>query len=522
MDEEGTLDAESKMPTIEELVAGKYDYQQPRRGDIRKGIVLSVGPEEIIVDLNVKREGIVPHSDLQRLGEDVLSKIHVGDEVPVYVLRPEDKNGNMVVSIHRARLEEDWLTAQELLESGEVWEGEVIDHNRGGVIVSFGKIRGFVPASHLSDFPHRLSPEDKETRLQEMKGKRLRLKVIEVDRRRRRLILSERAGNRAWRKEQRERLLNELCEGDVVHGTVSNLCNFGAFVDLGGADGLVHISELSWRRVRHPREVLNVGDEVDVYVLHLDRERKRIGLSIRRLQPDPWSLVDDRYDLGQLVEGVVTKVVDFGAFVLIKEGIEGLIHLSEMATPPPTTPQEVLTEGQRVLARIVKLDSQRRRLGLSLKHVMDWEREQWEATHPPAETWQKEEAPEQEWIEEETEPVEIPPEEPERDESEEIPLPEPEEAPVGEAETETEEEAPEQEWLEEKTEPAEIPPGEPERDESEEIPLPEPEEAPVSEAETETTAEMEGDGDEEEGVPAEERDADFTEAVPVFDLSEES
>jgi small subunit ribosomal protein S1 len=212
-----------------------------------------------------------------------------------------------------------------------------------------------------------------------MVGQKLQLLVIEVDRHRRRLIFSERAGKREWRMQQRERLMQELCEGDVVHGTVSNLCDFGAFVDVGGADGLVHISELSWRRVRHPREVLHVGEEVDVYVLRLDYKRKRIGLSIKRLQPEPWTLIDDKYDIGQLVEGTVTTVTDFGAFILIKEGVEGLVHISELAEPIPNHPSEIVKEGERLLLRIVRLDVQRRRLGLSLTRVLQSELDEWAA-----------------------------------------------------------------------------------------------------------------------------------------------
>ena len=173
--------------------------------------------------------------------------------------------------------------------------------------------------------------------------------------------------------------MQELCEGDIVHGTVSNLCNFGAFVDIGGADGLVHVSELSWQRVRHPQEVLQVGEEVDVYVLRLDYEKKRIGLSIKRLQPEPWTLIDDKYDVGQLVEGTITKVTDFGAFALIKEGVEGLIHISELAEPAPNHPSEIVQEGERLLLRIVKLDVRRRRLGLSLKRVLQSEWDEWAA-----------------------------------------------------------------------------------------------------------------------------------------------
>jgi small subunit ribosomal protein S1 len=364
---------------MDKLFREGYDYKRPRRGDIRRGVVLSVGPQGAVLDLGLKRDGIVPATDLQRLGQDTAASIQVGDEVPAFILKPEGRDGNIPVSLHRARLEQDWLKVQELLAKGEIWEGEVTDYNKGGLVVPFGKVRGFVPASQIARFPRRLGPEEKQRRLAALVGQCLPLKVIEVDRRRRRLIFSERAGQRAWRKKQRQRLLNELCEGDVVRGTVSTLRNFGAFVDLGGADGLVHISELSWGRIRHPREVVQVGDEIEVYVLRLDHERNRIGLSLKRLQPDPWTMADERYEVGQLVEGVVTKVVRFGAFIEIESGLEGLLHVSEFADIAPTDPHDLLKEGDRLLVRVIRIQSWRRRMGLSLRQVSEAEWEAWAA-----------------------------------------------------------------------------------------------------------------------------------------------
>jgi small subunit ribosomal protein S1 len=356
-----------------------YDYKRPRWGDIRRGVVLSVGPERAILDLGLKRDGIVSATDLQRLGQDTIARIQVGDEVPAFILKPEDHDGNIPVSLYRARREQDWLEAQELLANGEMWEGEITGYNKGGLIVPFGKVRGFIPASQIDRFPRRLEPEEKQRRLAVLVGQRLPLKVIEVDRRRRRLIFSERAGRHAWRRKQRQRLLNQLCEGDVVRGRVSTLRNFGAFIDLGGADGLAHISELSWGRIRHPREVVQVGDEVDVYVLHLDHERNRIALSLKRLQPDPWTLIDEEYEAGQLAEGVVTKVVRFGAFVEIEPGLEALLHVSEIADIAPRDPRDLLKEGDRLLVRIIRIQSWRRRMGLSLRQVSEEEWEAWAA-----------------------------------------------------------------------------------------------------------------------------------------------
>ena len=359
------------------LLQEGYDYKRPRRGDIRRGVVLSIDSERVVLDLGLKRDGIVPATDLQRLGQDTVASIQVGDDVLAFILRPEDRDGNILVSLYQARREQDWLEAQELLASGEMWEGEVTGYNKGGLVVPFGKVRGFVPASQIDRFPRRLEPGEKQRRLAALVGQRLPLKVIEVNRRRRRLIFSERAGRRIWRRKQRQRLLNELCEGDVVQGTVSALRSFGAFVDLGGADGLVHISELSWGWVRHPREVVQVGDEVDVYVLRLDRDRNRIGLSLKRLQPDPWTLVDEKYEAGHLAEGVVTKVVRFGAFVEIEPGLEGLLHVSEFADIAPREPHDLVKEGDRLLVRIIRIQSWRRRMGLSLRQVSEAEWETW-------------------------------------------------------------------------------------------------------------------------------------------------
>jgi len=352
-----------------ELFEEEYDYKHPRRGDIRQAVVLSIEPDRMIVDIRAKRDGIVPEDDLKRLEKSELSAIDIGDEIPVYVLRPEDDDGNVIVSINLALIHQDWLRAEEFFTSGEIYEGKVSNCNKGGLVVPFGRISGFIPASQLVNMPRRLSHERKMARLSEFIGKTLPLKAIEVQRRRRRLIFSERMAQRRWREQQKQRLMNELYEGEIRRGTVSSLCNFGAFVDLGGADGLVHISELAWHRVRHPHEVLSVGDEVDIYVLRLDYERGRIGLSIKRLQPDPWTLVDDKYQVGQVVRGKITNVVDFGAFACIEPGVEGLIHVSELAEGDVGHPSNVVGKGDELTLRIISVNAERRRIGLSLRQA---------------------------------------------------------------------------------------------------------------------------------------------------------
>jgi small subunit ribosomal protein S1 len=362
-----------------ELDVEDWDYQRPKRGQIRTGVILSIGEQEIVIDVDAKRDGIVPYADMQRMGEEALARLSEGDEVMVYILRPEDQDGNLLVSLYQARQAQSWQRAAALAEEGETWEGEVTGYNKGGLVVPVDDVRGFVPASQLTGFPQGLSQEQRLQRLSEMVGKSLRVKVIEINRRNRRLILSATAAEREWRQKRREELLEELREGEVRTGTVSSLCSFGAFVDLGGADGLVHLSELSWRRVRHPREAVRVGQEVDVYVMRLDHERKRIGLSLKRLQPEPWALVEDKYELGQLVEGLVTNVVEFGAFAEIEEGVEGLIHVSELTEQNISHPRDVVKKGDLLLLRIIRIDIRRRRLGLSLKRVLEAEWAEWAA-----------------------------------------------------------------------------------------------------------------------------------------------
>jgi len=369
-------------PMAELLEAEDFSDFQPKPGEIRDGIVVSVSPTEILVDIGAKSEGVISGRELERLSAEV-QDLKPGDAVVTYVVRSEDKEGNIVLSLARAQQERDWRRAEELLQSQDVFEGVVSGYNRGGVIVKLGKVRGFVPSSQLvtthreaSEAPAEKPEEGSEAEGADqwwanLVGAKLRLKVVELDRRRNRLILSERQAMRDWRKVQKQRLLEGLKKGDRLEGRVSSLASFGAFVDLGGADGLIHLSELSWGRVNHPSEVLQVGQKVQVEVINVDRERKRIGLSLRRLQPEPWSVVHEKYAVGQLVEGTITKLADFGAFARIDNEIEGLIHISELSDQRITHPREVVKEGETYTLRIIRIEPQRRRIGLSLKRVSD-------------------------------------------------------------------------------------------------------------------------------------------------------
>ena len=358
---------------LEESLAGS----QIERGDIVSGIVLSVDSHGLIVDVGWKQDGIVTRDDLERMGANPLD-YEVDKEIDVAVVRLNDRDGNLLLSASQARQNEDWKQAEVIMNEDDVWRGVITDANKGGLIMPFGHLRGFIPASHVVDLPRGLNEDDRLNYLQELVNQEIAVKVIEVNRKRRRLVFSQRDAEQENRSARKEALLEELAEGNTRQGVVSGLCDFGAFVDLGGADGLIHISELAWHRVRHPGEVVNIGDKVDVYILHLDDEGKRIGLSLKRLQPNPWSLVDDMYYIGQLVEGTISRVEPFGAFVSLEPGIEALLHVSQMSNNPEEEPIRHLYEGQKLLMRVISIESDKQRLGLSLKEVTDAEFEQWE------------------------------------------------------------------------------------------------------------------------------------------------
>lgn len=350
-----------------ELLDSSFAYKPPQRGEIRNAIILQIDNREVIVDMGAKRDGIVPVQDLERLDPKVRENLKVGAEVPVYVLNPRDQDDNLIVSINMGLQQYDWERARELLKTDDVVEVTVKDHNRGGILVNWNRLEGFIPSSHLVTVGTTGGRESWD----ELRGRVLAVKVIEVDQARRRLIFSEREAQREWRAQQKARLLSELKEGDVVSGTVTGLRDFGAFVNLGGADGLIHVSELAWHRVDHPRDVLRVGDVIDVYVLSLDREANRIALSRKRLLPDPWEAASEKYHEGQLVEGTVTNVVDFGAFVALDDGLEGLLHLSEMGDGSLKEPYSYVKKGDRLSLRISHLEPEKRRVGFTQRWGTD-------------------------------------------------------------------------------------------------------------------------------------------------------
>lgn len=282
----------------------------------------------------------------------------------------DDATADSEQQSHTDQEQRDWNTAQQTLDDDKTVELEVIGYNRGGLLVEWNSLRGFVPASQLVDFPPIADVQARRQQLAARVGDTLVLRIIELDRSQNRLILSERAAQ--VQPGTRADVLGQLRKGDILTGRVTNLCDFGAFIDLGGLEGLIHISELSWGRVGHPRDMLNRGDEIKVYVMDINRDQGRVALSIKRLQPDPWETVERRYQIGQLVEGVITNIVDFGAFACVEEGLEGLIHVSELAEGHFLHPRNVVQEGERVRARILNIDGRARRLGLSLReHASD-------------------------------------------------------------------------------------------------------------------------------------------------------
>jgi len=343
-----------------------------KRGDVVDGVIVRIDQDEILVDIGLKSEGVLSTKELPATGDWAFDQLHLNDKVLVYVIQPETPDGHALLSLKRANAERQWRVAEEQYKNGELVKAKVIDYNKGGLIVDVAGIRGFVPISQILNLKREevaAGGDNQETaaKLQSMKDKELQLKIIEINRARNRLILSERLAVQEWRQRRREELLDELKPNEVRKGIVSNLANFGAFVDLGGADGLVHISQLAWSRVNHPSEVLKVGQEVEVQVLSVDKDKKKIALSIKRAEVDPWTTVEQRYTPGQVVAGVVTKIAPFGAFARIEDGIEGLIHQSELV--PGMDPKANLHEGQALQLRILRIDAERRRLGLSLRQA---------------------------------------------------------------------------------------------------------------------------------------------------------
>ena len=344
-------------------------YPSLRRGEIIEGVVVGKDREGLLVDIGAKSEGIIPPHEMQSLRPDAGQIPQIGDKVLVLIMQPETAEGQIIVSIDRARGEKGWRLLQNYYEEATSFEGEVTGYNKGGLLVDMEGVQAFVPLSQLVGGRVDRAEEGGDRGLATWVGKTLRLKVIEINRRRNRVILSERAAIQEWRAQQKDRLLAELREGDIRRGHITSIREFGIFVDLGGADGLVHLSELSWDRAKSPEEMFRVGDEVDVYILKIDQEAKKIALSLRRAQPELWEGLIDKYVVGQMVTGQVTKLAPFGAFARIEGPLEGLIHISELVDRRVTHPKDVVKEGDILPLKIVRIERDRHRLGLSLRQV---------------------------------------------------------------------------------------------------------------------------------------------------------
>jgi len=341
-------------------------------GQLIEGTISNTTPTAVFVDLGDGLEGIVPGRELEMMPKKMLEELQVGKALTVYVVNPRNRRGEILLSVNHAMEELDWQEAERYFESKEVYDARIGGYNKGGLIVRFGRLRGFVPQSQISEMRQiRMSGETPEEQYGGMVNEPLSVKVMEVDRSRNRLILSERAAMREIRQARKESLINELQVGEVREGTVVSLENFGAFVDIGGAEGLVHLTELSWKHVTHPRQSLSVGQKVKVKIISVDPNRNRIGLSIRELQTDPWDEIAIEYAVGQLVEANITKLTKFGAFAKLVENpaVEGLVHISELSDDRVQHPKDVVKEKDRLTLRIVKIDVKNRRLGLSLKRV---------------------------------------------------------------------------------------------------------------------------------------------------------
>lgn len=370
MPETGNKAPASVLEARTELLEGLQQKKPPRLGNVIEGIVVSVEPRGALIDIGAKSEGLIPLSEMQTLGEEATKALKPGDKVIVLVLRGEEEKGEVVLSLDRASRQRGWYLLEKSLASGEVLEVKVAMANKGGLLVNFEDIQGFVPRSQMAS-QRMESASTAESPAQLKDGSSIKVKVLELDRQRKRLIFSEKAAMREWREQQKEKLLSEIQEGEVRWGKVCSLHNFGAFIDLGGLDSLLPASEVAWERELAPSQVLKAGEAIEVKILKVDRDAKRVVVSRRRLLPHPWENVPAKYKVGQIVTGKVTSVVNFGAFVSLDGGIEGLVHISELADRRLNHPKDVVSKGDALTLKILSIDPQKRHLRLSLRQAQD-------------------------------------------------------------------------------------------------------------------------------------------------------
>ena len=356
--------------TMGELLEMSGGWKDLQRGEVVDGVVMRVDQDGILVNVGGKSEGMIPSREARSLTPQAMAALEIGSPLSAYVLRTEQDEGIAILSLDRARSETGWSVLEQALATDTLVEGTIIDHNRGGVVVNVEGVQAFVPLSHLLPTT-RQQIELQEAGAYSRSAESQQYKVLEVDRRGRRAILSERLAWQGWREKQKVKLLQELVEGETRTGKVSGIAKFGVFVDLGGADGLIHASELSWKTVTNPEEMVHIGDELDVMVLNIDQEKERISLSLRRLSSQPWNTIAETCEVGQIVPGTITRLTTFGAFAQIEGDIEGLIHISELSDKRITHPKEAVEEGQVLELKILSLDPERHRLGLSRRRVVE-------------------------------------------------------------------------------------------------------------------------------------------------------
>lgn len=379
----------SDMELFEQYLEAEGDFDVPQKGDLREGTIVEIRSNELLVNIGVKRDGVVPQSDLNRLDSELVGSFEVGQTIAVVVSKTTD-DGTFNLSISEAQQQKDWIEAQRLLDTGESTSHKVIGFNKGGLTVEFNSLRGFVPASHVIDMPRNMTEDQRNEELGNRVGQEMNLEVIEVERRRRRLVMSQMLVERKIRSRRKEELFSTLRVGDVVEGEVRGMRPFGAFVDLGGADGLLHVSEIGWSPVAHPQNVLKKGEKLAVQVIRLDPDKQQIALSRKRLLPNPWDGIEERYHPNDIVSVKITRVVDFGAFAQLEPGVEGLIHISELADISIAEPLKTVHPGDEIEVKILRIDPRRQRVGLSRRQaegmVVDsdsFDESHEESTNPP-------------------------------------------------------------------------------------------------------------------------------------------
>ncbi|MFN3981852.1 MAG: 30S ribosomal protein S1, partial [Caldilinea sp.] len=361
----------SDLQLFEQYLSEGLDLDMPGRGDLREGVIVEIRPSELLVNVGSKRDGVVPQSDLAKLDPEFVKSLREGQTVDVVVAKQPEDDSVFLLSIADAQQKRDWLIAEQLLESGAITTRKVVGFNKGGLTVEFNHLRGFVPASHVVDMPRNLNEDQRRDEFEGHIGEEMRLKVIEVDPKRRRLVMSQMLAEREYRTAQREELFKSLAVGDVVEGVVRSMRPFGAFVDIGGVDGLLHVSEIGYGNINHPRDVLSVGQTIQVQVIRIDADGQRVALSRRRLLANPWEGIEQRYAVGSIVPATITRLAEFGAFAELEPGVEGLIHISELADIAVAEPLKTVRPGDEVKVKVLRVDPKRQRIGLSIRQAED-------------------------------------------------------------------------------------------------------------------------------------------------------